>query len=66
MTLSRRHSKRLEFECPLCGQKVKPKQGRFECNHKGTNHEKGIMSNPDRYELDEVHVWLVEYREGGK
>lgn len=49
-----------EFHCPLCGQKLKPKQGRFECNHKGTTHQKGRFSDPDKYELDDIAVTTKE------
>jgi len=55
---------KLEFECPTCGQKLRPKQGRFECNHKGTTHEKGFLSDSDKFELDEVNVRMVNYKEG--
>ena len=57
---------KLEFECPVCGQKLKAKAGRFECNHKGTTHQKGMLSDADKFELDEVHTRIIYYLEGKK
>lgn len=50
---------RFQFECPVCGQTLKAKQGRFECNHKGTSSQKGFLSDPDKFEIDEVHVKII-------
>jgi len=50
---------RLQFECPVCGQKLQAKQGRFKCNHKGTAHDKKFYHDPDKFELDEVHVKII-------
>ena len=55
---------KLEFDCPICKQLLKAKGGRCECNHKGTPQEKGMFSDPDKFELDEVHVRIVTYKEG--
>lgn len=52
----------IRFFCPECGQQVRPKDGfRFECKHKGTPKEKGKLSDPDKYLIDEIVIEM----EGG-
>ena len=58
---------RLIFKCPICEQRVRPnKDGtlRFECKHKGTPKEKGMLSDPDRFLIDEVII--KKDHKGGK
>jgi len=53
----------LIIRCPTCEQRVRPnKDGtlRFECKHKGTPHEKGLLSDPDRFLIDEVVICKQE------
>lgn len=52
---------RLSFRCPKCRQMVRPdKWPSFECKHKGTPHEKGMLSDPDKFLLDEVIIDIDE------
>ena len=48
------------FHCPKCGQRIRPKNNRFECKHQGTEHKKGMLDDPDKYLLDEVEFREVE------
>jgi len=47
------------FKCPVCGATLKAKAGRFECKHKNSSNPIGRLSDPDKFELDEVHFELV-------
>lgn len=53
-----------QFHCPKCGQRVRPKNGRFECKHQGTEHKKGLLDDPDKYLLDEVVFKILREGEG--
>lgn len=62
--IRRGKSYHFQFHCPKCGQRVRPKGNKFECKHQGTEHKKGMLDDPDKFLLDEVHFKINVPEEG--